>query len=204
MRNRFYAPSRAAGASGRPLYPGASRAAALVAACVVVAACRMPTHPDSVAPPTDPFNPAATQLLDDTAWTLATWRSTDGSERAIAQAPGGRADESGNEHGGQSANEAAGRPTLVFSTATGQRRASGFAGCNRFGASYSLESGKLSFGPIVSTRMACPGARGELEHAYLDALAHIAKTGVQWRAPRQLQIITEDGATLRFNAASAH
>jgi heat shock protein HslJ len=167
----------------------------------------MPTHPDSVAPPTDPFNPAATQLLDDTAWTLASWRGADGRERAIAQAPGGSADDSGKqrdgERGGQGANEAAGRPTLIFSTATGQRRASGFAGCNRFGASYSLKSGKLSFGPLVSTRMACPGARGELEHAYLDALSHIAKTGVQWRAPRQLQIVTEDGATLRFDAASA-
>jgi heat shock protein HslJ len=163
----------------------------------------MPTHPDSVAPPTDPFNPAATQLLDDTAWTLASWRDADGRERAIAQAPGESADESGKRRGGQSANEAAGRPTLVFSAATGQRRASGFAGCNRFGASYSLKSGKLSFGPLVSTRMACPGARDEFEHAYLNALTHIAKTGVQWRAPRQLQIITEDGATLRFNAASA-
>ncbi|RAD34633.1 META domain-containing protein, partial [Burkholderia multivorans] len=39
---------------------------------------------------------------------------------------------------------------------------------------------------------------GQLERAYLDALAHIAKTGVLMRAPQQLQIVTEAGDTLTF------
>jgi heat shock protein HslJ len=167
-------------------------AGALAVACVMLAACAMPTHPESAAPPSDPFNPAATQLLDDTAWTLAAWRTADGRSRDI-DIPGGN---------DASRGEPAGPPTLVFSTAAGQRRASGFAGCNRFAGPYSVKGGQLSLGPLVATRTACPGARGELERAYLDALAQIAKTGVQWRAPRQLQIVTVDGTTLRFTAAN--
>lgn len=188
MSNQSLAPRRAASRARLPR--GAGAAAALMATCVMLAACAMPTHPDSAAAPSDPFNPAATQLLDDTAWTLAGWRGPDGRSRDIA----------GED--GASPGETRGAPTLVFSTATGQRRASGFAGCNRFAGPYSLKGGALSFGPLAATRTACAGARGEFERAYLDALAHIAKTGVQWRAPRELQIVTEDGATLRFSAAN--
>ena len=123
-------------------------------------------------------------------WTLANWHTADGRARDIASGDEGKPGES------------ASAPTLVLSTSTGQRRASGFAGCNRFAGPYALKDGALSFGPLVATRMACTGARGKLEHDYLNALAHIAKTGVQWRAPRQLQIITPDGAILRFTAAN--
>ncbi|PTB19392.1 heat-shock protein [Trinickia symbiotica] len=169
---------------------GALAAAPLVGVCAMLAACAMPTHPESAAPPSDPFNPAATQLLDDTSWTLASWQTAGGATRQIA----GAKDAAGGER------EAA--PTLVLSTTTGQRRASGFAGCNRFSGPYALKSGALTLGPLATTRMACSGSRGELEHAYLDALAHIAKTGVQWRTPHRLELVTEDGATLRFDAAS--
>lgn len=191
MSNPSIAPRRAA-SRGRPLpgSVGALIAAPLVAACAMLAACAMPTHPESAAPPSDPFNPAATQLIDDTSWTLTGWQTADGATREIAGA-------AKDANGGDSERA----PTLVLSTATGQRQASGFAGCNRFTGPYALKSGKLSFGPLATTRMACPGSRGELEHAYLDALAHIAKTGVQWRAPQRLEIVTEDGAILRFDAA---
>jgi heat shock protein HslJ len=190
MSIQFIAQERAACRARLTGSAGALAAAVLAAACAMLTACAMPAHPDSAASPSDPFNPAATQLLDDTAWTLVGWQTADGRSREIA---------SRND---TSQGETASLPTLVFSTATGQRLASGFAGCNRFAGPYALKNGKLSFGPLVATRMACPGARGELEHAYLDALAHIGKTGVQWRAPRQLQIVTVDGATLRFTAAS--
>jgi heat shock protein HslJ len=175
---------------------GALAAAPFVAVCAMLAACAMPTHPESAAPPSDPFNPAATQLLDDTSWTLASWQTAGGATRQIASAEGaeGAKDATGGER------EAA--PTLVLSTVTGQRRASGFAGCNRFSGPYALKSGELTLGPLATTRMACSGSRGELEHAYLDALAHIAKTGVQWRTPHRLELVTEDGAILRFDAAS--
>jgi heat shock protein HslJ len=86
----------------------------------------------------------------------------------------------------------------MLSTANGQRHASGFSGCNRYTGTYMLQDGKLGFGPLASTRMACAGARGELEGAYLDALAHIDRTGVQMRAPQQLQLIVANGNTLVF------
>lgn len=51
--------------------------------------------------------------------------------------------------------------------------------------------------------MACPNTLGgQLESAYLDALAHVDKTGVQMRAPQQLQIVTQAGATLTFTHRS--
>ena len=174
MPSAFIAPQRAATRALR-------LSLALVAA--VLAACAMPTHPDSSAPPSDPFNPAAVQLLDDTSWTLTAWKTADGRERDVA---------------------ALGldvRPTLVLSTATGQRRAQGFAGCNRFNGAYTLKDGLLSFGAFVATRMACGSSRDALERDYFDALEHVVKTGVQWRSPPQLQIVTAGGATLTFQAA---
>ncbi|MBR8224524.1 META domain-containing protein [Burkholderia ambifaria] len=151
----------------------------------LLAACAMPTHPDSAAPAPDPYNPAAVQLLDDTSWELTSWLNADGTSRTIP-------------HGDN------GEPIkLVLSTESGIRRASGFSGCNRYMGTYALKNGLLSFGPLAGTRMACPNALGgQLEHAYLDALAHIEKTGVQMREPQQLQIVTEAGATLTFTRRS--
>lgn len=147
----------------------------------LLAACAMPTHPDANAPAPDPFNPATVQLIDDTSWELTGWQNTDGTPRAIP-------------HGDN------GEPIkLALSTESGVRRASGYSGCNRYMGTYEIKNGVLSFGPLAGTRMACtatPG--GQLEHAYLDALAHVAKAGVQMRAPQQLLIVTDGGATLTF------
>jgi heat shock protein HslJ len=162
--------------------------AALLVAAALSAACALPKHNDADAPPPDPFNPAATQLLDNTSWQLTGWTRADGAMRDV---PHG--DETGKT------DDASGAPiTLILSTATGQRRASGFSGCNRYTGTYMLRNGKLSFGLLASTRMACAGTGGELESAYLDALAHIDRTGVQMRPPQQLQLITATGDTLVF------
>jgi heat shock protein HslJ len=63
-------------------------------------------------------------------------------------------------------------PTLSFDE-NGQ--AGGNASCNQFGGSYEAKDGKLTFGPLVSTLMACatPGAM-EQEAAYMAALAKVA------------------------------
>lgn len=174
MPNQPTAPQRTARRMHSCMRAGAFAVAALVAACAI------PKHPDSAAPAPNAFDPVAVQLLDDTNWMLASWRNADGSMRKLA------------------ANNGAGLPTIAFSTKTGQRQASGFAGCNRFGGPYALKGGNLVLGPLVITGMACAGARGELEGAYLDVLDHIGKTGLRWRAPRELLIISEDGATLTF------
>jgi heat shock protein HslJ len=153
---------------------------AALGTAALLAACSMPTHPDAKAAPPDPFNPAATQLLDDTSWDLTSWKQADGTARAIPGADSGAS------------------LTLTLSTATGQRHASGFSGCNRYMGTYELKDGKLSFGPLAGTRMACSTPGGQIEGDYLDALAHIDRTGVQMRPPRELQLILEDGDKLTF------
>jgi len=172
------APRRAPPSS--PMRMQARTTLAALTVATLFTACAMPTHPDAKAPPPDPFNPAATQLLDDTSWDLTSWKQADGTSRSV---PGA---------------EAGGPITLVLTTATGQRRASGFSGCNRYMGTYALKDGKLSLGPLAGTRMACATPGGELEGPYLDALAHIDRTGVQMRAPQELQLILENGATLTF------
>ncbi len=153
---------------------------ATLAVASLLTACSIPVHTDASTEAPDPFNPAATQLLDDTNWVLTSWKQADGTARDMP-------------HGDN------GEPlTLTLSTATGQRRASGFSGCNRFTGPYALKDGKLTLGPLAGTRMACATPGGKIEGAYLDALAHIDRTGVQMRAPQELQLILENGDTLLF------
>jgi heat shock protein HslJ len=147
------------------------------AACM--SGCSMPTHPDSAAPPTDPYNPAATQLLDDTQWDLASWTDSKGQPRTLPQASDTPI-------------------TLNFSTESGQRRVNGFSGCNRYMGSYELKNGKLTFGPLAGTRMACAAPAAALEQPYLAGLAGIEKTGVQMNPPKQLQIALDNGDVMTF------
>ncbi|WP_415914257.1 META domain-containing protein [Paraburkholderia sp. J67] len=175
----------------------ASRAAPLAAAAaaaLMLAACKLPVHQDSSAPAPDPFNPAATQLLDNTQWQLAEWKRADGTLRSI---PGPNAD------AGAAATPGARPITLDLSTANGQRRASGFSGCNRYMGRYTLKNGLLSFDQLAGTRMACIGAGGEIEGPYLDALTHIARTGVQMRTPQGLLLILDNGDHLTFTQVGA-
>ena len=181
MPNQSIAPRRAT------VFARARISLSALTLATLVAACAMPKHLDSSAPASDPFNPAATQLLDDTNWELAEWKNADGSARTLTQA-------------GNDASSASGDVlTLDFSTASGQRRVSGFSGCNRYTGSYTLKNGSLSFGPLASTRKACQSAAGDLEGAYLDGLAHVAKAGVQMKPPQQLQIVLDNGETLIFS-----
>jgi len=165
---------------------GASVSVIAMTCASMLAGCALPTHPDSAAPPTDPYNPAATQLLDDTQWQLTSWINADGKARPVPTA--------GTD----------GEPiTLNLSTANGQRKANGFAGCNRFMGTYDLNGGKLSFGPLAGTRMACASGPGSaLETPFLDGLASIEKTGVQMRPPRQLQITLKNGDVMTFTQSA--
>ena len=165
---------------------GASVSVIAMTCASMLAGCALPTHPDSAAPPTDPYNPAATQLLDDTQWQLTSWINADGKARPVPTA--------GTD----------GEPiTLNLSTANGQRKANGFAGCNRFMGTYDLNGGKLSFGPLAGTRMACASGPGSaLETPFLDGLASIEKTGVQMRPPQQLQITLKNGDVMTFTQSA--
>ncbi|MFX1762623.1 META domain-containing protein [Paraburkholderia sp. A1RI-2L] len=169
--------------------------AAAAAAALLLAACKLPVHQDTSVPPPDPFNPATTQLLDNTHWQLVEWKRADGTQRAVPAVPSASTDSGAPD-------VRAARPiTLDLSTGSGQRRASGFSGCNRYMGSYSLKNGLLSFGQLAGTRMACIGTGGEIEGPYLDALAHIQRSGVQMREPQALLVVLENGDRLTFAQA---
>ncbi|ACK49562.1 protein of unknown function DUF306 Meta and HslJ [Methylocella silvestris BL2] len=59
------------------------------------------------------------------------------------------------------------RTTLDISPAG---RASGSGGCNRFQGAAKIAGAAIAFGPLVSTRMACPGAIGDQERKFFEAL----------------------------------
>ena len=169
---------------------------AMLAAALVVCACKLPVHTDASAPLPDPFNPATTQLLDNTHWQLTEWKRADGTLRAV---PGANAE----ANAGSTENPDARPITLDLSTESGQRRASGFSGCNRYFGAYALKNGLLSFSQLGGTRMACIGASGDIEGAYLEALSHIARSGVQMRHPQSLFLVLENGDRLTFAEQSA-
>ena len=53
-------------------------------------------------------------------------------------------------------------------------QATGSGGCNRYFASYTIDTSALTLGDIGSTLMFCEGAPGEVEAAYLANLANVA------------------------------
>jgi heat shock protein HslJ len=60
------------------------------------------------------------------------------------------------------------QPHILFDPA--KKKVTGFAGCNQFFGSYELDGASLKFGPVGSTRMACPDLQMSLETEVLKAL----------------------------------
>ena len=84
-------------------------------------------------------------------------------------------------------------PTLRLDSK--ETRASGFAGCNRFSGSFELAGARLTFGPLLSTKMACE--RGmDVEQRYLDALGKVDA----WSVASGELVLRGGGAALRFRA----
>jgi len=63
---------------------------------------------------------------------------------------------------------AGGRPVTLRLDAAASR-GGGFAGCNRYSAPYRMHGDSLSFGPAISTKMACTEGM-DLERRFLVAL----------------------------------
>ncbi len=61
-------------------------------------------------------------------------------------------------------------PTIEFGA---DGTVSGFAGCNRYNGSYSLDGTTLSFGPLAATKMGCPPPASEVEAAFLQAMSGV-------------------------------
>jgi heat shock protein HslJ len=74
-------------------------------------------------------------------------------------------------------------------------RLSGFAGCNNFSGSYTLDGDQLKIGPVASTQMACPEPGSSVETAFHKALSGTLRYSVDGDA---LQVTTAAGDTLRF------
>ena len=76
-----------------------------------------------------------------------------------------------------------------------EKQATGFAGCNHFFGSYELDGSLLTFGPMGTTRMACPDLETGLETSVLEALATVR----QWEpADGELLLLDADEVLARF------
>ena len=83
----------------------------------------------------------------------------------------------------------------------GDGRAVGRAGCNNYTTKYQRTGDTISFGPAISTKMACAPELMTLEQSYLETLT--AATRVQRRADGTLALTTDSGAQLLFRRQEA-
>lgn len=75
-------------------------------------------------------------------------------------------------------------------------RAHGFAGCNRYTASYLISTDRLGFGGPVATRRYCEGAM-EVEQAYLAMLSKVIRYEL---SAEGLALYGTDGLLARYRA----
>ena len=69
--------------------------------------------------------------------------------------------------------------------------------CNRGGGGYEISDGKLSFGPLMSTRMACP--EGSLDGRFMKDLQRVVSFFVE---DEELYLeLPYDSGTMRFREA---
>ncbi len=83
----------------------------------------------------------------------------------------------------------------IFLTASG--RFQGRFDCNRGGGDYKISSNKLSFGPIFSTRMACPP--DSLDTAFMRDLQRVSSFFIE-NGNLYLEL-EDDGGTMCFRLA---
>ena len=86
-----------------------------------------------------------------------------------------------------------GKP-VTMTLASGETRASGNAGCNRYSGPYTLSGATLTFGPAISTKMACADGM-EVEAAFLGMLPNV--TGYQV-TDSSLTLLGSAGPLARF------
>lgn len=85
-------------------------------------------------------------------------------------------------------------PLTVTFSADG--RVSGSSGCNTFVGRYSVDDQALSFGPLASTRRACPTPELQTqEQTFLKDLQQVARLEI---SGAQLTLVTRNGGRLQF------
>ncbi|MGE5301502.1 MAG: META domain-containing protein [Acidobacteriota bacterium] len=101
------------------------------------------------------------------------------------------------EVGGTPVSEFPGERHPYIALDPAKKKAAGLAGCNRFSTSYELDGPSLRFGPVVSTRRACPEPLNRVETAFLAALE---RTGA-WNITNSELLFMDGGDVLaRFRA----
>jgi heat shock protein HslJ len=80
-------------------------------------------------------------------------------------------------------------------------RAVGRAACNNYTTKYKRDGGSISFGPMISTKMACTPELMSLEQSYLEALT--AATVVDRRPDGTLVLTAGNGAPTLFRREEA-
>jgi len=75
-------------------------------------------------------------------------------------------------------------------------RAAGKGGCNQYSGPYQTTGDAISFGAMISTKMACDAAIMEREQAYLDMLARVSS--YELRNDAELMLIADDGKRIRL------
>ena len=105
--------------------------------------------PGVAAPPSDAAPPAAG--LPGTSWTLV---DLDGSVEFDASVA----------------------PNLVFAD---DGTLAGFAGCNTYNGSFTLDGSTIDIGPLATTKMACSPPGSDVEAAYLPALDAVGSWEIQ-------------------------
>jgi heat shock protein HslJ len=83
------------------------------------------------------------------------------------------------------------KETLVFGA---DGTVHGNAGCNTFNGTPTIDGSTIRFGPLATTRMACPEPAMSVESAYLAGLAG----ATTWRIDRY-QLLLEGATELRFD-----
>lgn len=83
-------------------------------------------------------------------------------------------------------------PTLSFDE---PGRAGGLAGVNRFGGDAEIAGDSLQLGPFMSTLMAGPPERMELERRYLEALGEVGRWAI---VEGRLELAGPDGTLATF------
>jgi putative lipoprotein len=87
-------------------------------------------------------------------------------------------------------------PTLVIAE---DGRVSGTAVCNTYMGQATIEGSSISVGPLATTRIACSGAAGLLEQAFLGAMDEVEAFAIDSSG----RLVLEDGVVLVFEPAPA-
>ena len=76
----------------------------------------------------------------------------------------------------------------------------GSGGCNRYTGSYTLEDGRLTFGPLAGTKKMCPGAVMDQEDRFHRALGAVERIALE--GPFLLIFVEATDQPLRFTRMS--